>query len=186
MNKKFLVVIIFIFVFAGGFLGGYFWSTKNKARNQKNPNDTFKAGWEAAQKRLAETSSYFQIKQVPVKIITGSVIKVYNNLIYLKVAPLSPLADRELDERIVKISKNTKIYKMVKKPDDQYRDELKEFYDKNPEAINSAGIEVPLPSPYQRVKAKFEDIGKGQILAIESEKDISKQKNIVAKTIVIQ
>ncbi len=189
MAKKYLIILCIINILIGFAIGLIFSqkfrsATKIKANDQ---NNTFAAGWKAAEKRLEETGAYFfQNKKLPIKTISGSVDKIENNKIYLKVPPLSPLADKELDERIIKIDSNTTIYKVVKKPEDQYRKELEKFYQAHPEALNDAGLQVPPPSRVYSVEAKFNEIKVGQVLLVEADKDISKEKIIIAKKITIQ
>jgi len=89
--------------------------------------NTFQAGWDAAKKRLADSGFGAPMANLEIKNLTGQVTAVKDNAITIKISPLEPLADPSLDQRIVKVDANTKIYVLVQKDQALYQKEMEEF-----------------------------------------------------------
>ena len=188
MQKQIIIyVTIGIICFGLGFgLGsvGKF-SLKPSAPAQQN---SFEAGWNAAKQRLQETGF---LPPVPDEIFTisGQVQKIENNKITLNIRPLEPLADPELDVRIVEIDENTKIYQLKEKEFEQYEKEMKEYDKKMKEQMDtSEPVPEPItpPEPFVKEVAKLSDIKQGQEITVTSKENIKNKKQFRAIEIVIQ
>lgn len=191
MNTKILTLSILFFVVGGAFglAGGYLLNNGDTCITSKqDPSDTYQAGWEGAKQRLIETGYYFQMNtsDVPVVTLVGNIISAGESEIVIKINPLAPLADRALDERIVKISSNTKISKEQKKEETVYQKELKEFWADYPDLLNRPNIEIPLPSPYYIKDAVMADFKEGQNIVVNAKNDIRYSKSFIADEIIIQ
>ena len=112
MSKKVIIFALAIIVVIGVLVIGY------KTGEDKGKEIGFqagrKAGWEAAKKRLVEEGfTPPEEKLTPVKAIFGKIEKIEEGKIYLKTKPLSPLADPDLDLRIVEFDNETEVIKEV-------------------------------------------------------------------------
>ena len=89
--------------------------------------NTFQAGWEAAKKRLADSGFAAPMANLEINNVSGQVTAIQDNAITLKIRPMEPLADPSLDERIVKIDNQTKIYVLEQKDQALYQKEMADF-----------------------------------------------------------
>ena len=160
-------------------------SLKPSAPAQQN---SFEAGWNAAKQRLQETGF---LPLVPDEIFTinGQVQGIENNKITLKIHPLEPLADPELDVRIIEVDESTKIYQLKEKEFEQYEKEMKEYEKKMKEQMGaSEPVPEPItpPKPFIKETAKLSNIRQGQEIAVTSKENIKNKKQFRATEIVIQ
>jgi len=180
------IVGLILFVFGAG--TSYF-MLKEKTCNLKiDPNNTYEAGWEAAKKRLIETG-YLQSFEATAKImtLTGDVVKKNNNSIDLKIIPLEPLADPDLNIRVVEINKETKIYQIVEKDQAKYEEELAKYLAEFSDNSYINGPKAPLvPNRYKQAEALLSDITTGQVVSIKTAEDIKDKKRFLATEITIR
>ena len=119
MSKQTITIIIIVLVSFGlGFyLNDYYKSVTN--------DNTFQAGWDAAKQRLEETGFFPTMEEdTEVAFVNGEIKEIKDNKISLEIYPLEPLADPELDNRIVEVDENTKIYQLVEKDQAEYQKEM--------------------------------------------------------------
>ena len=183
MFKQIFTIIIIAIIFFG--LGFYLSSIYKPVAG----DNTFEAGWEAAKQRLSETGFMSLIEGMEIKSVDGEVKQIQDNKISLKIRPLEPLADPDLDNRIVEVDQNTKIYKLVEKDQAQYQKEMEEFNRrmeeqmKNPEAVTE--LVVP-PEPYNKEEISLADIKVGQRIAVSAQENIKDKKQFKAVEITVQ
>ena len=185
MTKQTITTIIIALIFLGlGFSLGNLYPVGLKGEN------TFEAGWQAAQERLSESGFMPpMIEGAEITSVNGEVKEVKDNRISLKISPLEPLADPDLDNRIVEVDEKTKIYRLIEKDPAQYQAEMEEFERKmgeemeNPEEIPEP---VVFPEMYQQEEAVLTDIEAGQQISVRTEGDVKEVKQFRAIEIIIQ
>ncbi|MBU1255792.1 hypothetical protein KKH35_02890, partial [Patescibacteria group bacterium] len=115
--------------------------------------------------------------------------EVKDNKIYLKIQPLTPLDDPELDNRIIETDDNTKVYQLVEKDQTQYQKESNEFNQKMQEQMNNLEtIAEPImpPEPFIKQEINFNEIQVGQQITVIAEQDIKEIKQFKAVEIIVQ
>ena len=159
--------------------------------------NTFQAGWEAAKKRLADSGFAAPMANLEINNVSGQVTAIQDNAITLKIRPLEPLADPSLDERIVKVDANTKIYTLEQKDQAEYQKEMADFDKKMQEQLKNplepgqapaaaAGAIMP-PEFFVKKEASISDIKVGMnINVIAADKDIKNTKQFSAAEINLQ
>ena len=159
--------------------------------------NTFQAGWEAAKKRLADSGFAAPMANLEINNVSGQVTAIQDNAITLKIRPMEPLADPSLDERIVKIDNQTKIYVLEQKDQALYQKEMADFNKKIQEQMKNppkpgetpatpAGAIMP-PDFFVKKEASISDIKVGMnINVIAADKDIKNAKQFSAAEINIQ
>ncbi|MDP2736699.1 MAG: hypothetical protein Q8O59_02860, partial [bacterium] len=160
--------------------------------------NTYQAGWDAAKKRLSDSGfAAAPMADFEINNVFGQVTAVQDNAITLKIRPMEPLADPDLDERIIKVDANTKIYIQEQKDQAEYQKEMEDFNKKMQEQINNmpAPSQAPAtpsaaimpPEFYTKKQASISDIKTGaQINVIAVDKDIKNTKQFSAAEINIQ
>jgi len=183
MNKQTTIIIIVLVSFVLGFVSNNIYDKQIKG------DDTFQAGWDAAKQRLAESGFTPMMEGMEIVSISGTVQEVKDNKISLKINPLEPLADPELDNRIIEIDENTKIYQLTQRDQEQYQKEMEEF-DKiimeqmeNPEAMAELG---QYPEPYTKEEASLDNIQVDQLITVEAQENIKDVKQFKAIEITVQ
>lgn len=184
-----LVFLSFIFGLGAGLqIGG---GKKNSNKNAKSGGNTYQAGWDAAKKRLADSEFYPMMPGgMEIKTISGEVIAVKDNKIAVKARPLEPLADPNLDARIVVSDSNTKIYQMEQRDREIVQKEMEEFQKaiqermKNPAAADTAPITPP--ATFTKKEIKISDIKAGQQITVSSDADVKNAKEIKATEITVR
>ncbi|MHA1251766.1 MAG: hypothetical protein ACTSRP_17380 [Candidatus Helarchaeota archaeon] len=150
--------------------------------------NTFEAGWNAAKQRLQETG-YLPPVLDEIFTISGQVQGIENNKITLNIHPLEPLADPELDVRIIEVDENTKIYQLKEKEFEQYEKEMKEYNKKMKEQVDAPELapeSIIPPEPFIKETAKLSNIRQGQEITVTSKENIKNKKQFRAIEIVIQ
>ena len=180
MSKQ-TIIIIALISFGLGFIGNIYYKSTT--------DDTFQSGWEAAKQRLEEIGYFPMMEGMEITSVNGRVEEVKDNKISLKISPLEPLADSDLDNRIVEVDENTKIYQLVGRDPEQYQKETEEFNQRmqeqmaNPEAVTEP---VMLPEPYTKQEISLADIEIGQQITVRTEEDIKDIKQFKAIEITVQ
>ena len=181
MKKNLISFLLIAIIFFGtGFLVGKMTIKTIK----RDANDTFSAGWEAAKERLSQNSPIKIDENTPVKTIIGVVEKIYEKKLNIKINPLSPLADPNLDLRIIIIDQKTEIFQIVKKDKDQLKKEADEFSNNNKDYLNSP-IGPGGPSFYTEKKVDISGLSEKDSISVEALKDFRNDKEITAKKITI-
>jgi len=182
MIKQIIITIIIALVFFGlGFISADYYKSY--------VNNTFEDGWDAAKQRLEETGFAPMMIDTEITSINGEVQEIKNNKIYIKTYSLEPLADIELDNRIIEIDDNTKIYQLVEKDQKQLQREISEFEQKMQEQMNNPeNMMEPVMPPelYIKQEISLADIEIGQQIVVTAEEDIKDKKEFKAIEIIVQ
>jgi len=138
----------------------------------------FQAGWKAAEKRLEETNFILpEREQQEIKSIFGEIIEVQGNKVYLKTTPLSPLADPNLDLRIIEVDNQTVIYQLVTKTREQIEKE----------GGSDGSVVMPGASKwYNKRKIELSQLKTGYKLTVWSEDNVRDKKQFLAKEMFIE
>ena len=196
MKKTIIIslVVALVFFSLGYLIGGAKVSPSGKLAIGAN---TYQAGYEAAKKRLSDSGFGSPMANFEIKNVSGQVIAIKGNDITIKIRPLEPLADSNLDERTVNVDANTKIYVLEQKDQAQYQSEMAEFNKKMQEQLKnppkpgqapvaSTGAIMP-PEFFVKKEASISDIKVGMnINVIAADKDIKNTKQFSAAEINLQ
>jgi len=188
------LVVALIFFSLGYLIGSAKVSPTGKLAIGAN---TFQAGWEAAKKRLADSGFAAPMANLEINNVSGQVTAIQDNAITLKIRPLEPLADPSLDERIVKVDANTKIYTLEQKDQAQYQSEMAEFNKKMQEQLKtppqpgqapiSPADAIMPPEFFIKKEASISDIKIGiTVNVVAADKDIKNAKQFTAAEISLQ
>lgn len=188
-NSNIMSIGFSIVAFIMGIVVGAFVFRSGPVQNTEGvkTNDTYQAGWDAAQKRLSESEKFGPIanSSVEIRSITGVVQSIDGNKISIKINPLEPLADPSLDTRTV-IATSAAITHMVQRNPEEYKTELAAFM-----AIMRKppvpGKERPQP-PVSSTKevAKINDIKVGNTIVVTAGENIKDLKEFSAVSVDIQ
>jgi hypothetical protein len=186
MKKFFLFFLFAVIFFAIGALVGYFIPQK-AAVQTIDSNNTFQAGWKAAEKRLVGMGF---LQEIPVSqaiySVGGKIISTKGKTMEIKITPLEPLADPELDNREISINDQTKIFKYSKKEEALYKRELDEYYDKVSKDVNFDDQQALMPVQYELKEANSNDLVSGLTIEVKSKNDLKTLKKIIADEITVQ
>jgi hypothetical protein len=175
-----IVIIIIALVFFG--LGLMVGSSRLSPELSSLPND-YQAGWQAAKQRLKETGFLpAPPGQQEIKSISGQVTGVDKNIISISIRPLEPLADPALDTREVEVGKDTALYRLEPKSQDDYAKEW-EAYQK---AVAAGTGALQPPSPYEKKELGIADIAEGQRVSVTASSDIKEAKKFTALEVSLQ
>ncbi|MBI4812214.1 hypothetical protein HY798_02050 [Candidatus Falkowbacteria bacterium] len=189
MPKKIIILCVLVSLAALIFSLGVFAGFKIGGDEINVRQNTFQAGYEAAKKRLAEGGFFPIMGQIEVKTVSGEVKEIRDGEIVLKIRPLEPLADSELDERIAEVGEETKIYQLTQKDQTVYQKEMEEFNKKLQEQAQD-GVSVPPvsftpPTPFDKKEISLSLIKAGRQISISSQNDIKNAKRFKAAEITI-
>jgi len=177
------IIIALVFFTLGYLIGGT--SITSIGQLSVKGDNTYQAGWDAAKQRLADSGFAPMIDNLEIKNLSGTVKEIKDKEIILKINPLEPLADPDLDERIVEIDDNTKIYVLEQKDQVQYQQEIDEFNKKMQDPSTSTEPIMP-PDMYTKKEGNLSDIKVGAILnIIATDNDIKNAKEFKAAEISI-
>jgi hypothetical protein len=164
-------VLLFIVIFLlGGIVGvaadPYLPSAVSSAKK------SYTAGFAAARK-VVEESKYGNLFRTPedVRVLSGVVASVRGDELTLKVSStVSPFDDAALAERIVRITSETKLTKLVAKDPKAYQKEL-------------ATPATTPPSPFTLTAISAKDIKEGDSLTVTAVENVKTMREFVASEI---
>jgi len=186
MKQIYVISLIVAVVFLGI---GYLIGANNIFSPTASGPNTFQAGWDAAKKRLVDYG-FAPALVAEVKNLSGSVQTVNGNNITIKIRLLEPLADPNLDERIIETDNNTKIYLLETKDSAVYQKEMDAFNKKmqgfRPVIAATTSQAISAPEPFTKKAANVSDIKVGDMLNVAADKDVKNAKTFKAVEITIQ
>ncbi len=198
-NKKIAIIsiIVALIFFALGLItgleiksGGNFSQSGNLLSSiVPSGQNSYQAGWEAAKKRLAESGFAPMMTDLEIKTISGEIKEIKGSKISLTIRPLEPLADPELDNRVITIDNQTKIYQLVQKDTAEYQKEMAEFNKKMQEQMAKPGTATqPLlpPDYFTKKLIQLTDLKVGQQVSATAAQDIKTVKEFTALEISAQ
>ena len=172
MYKKIIIIIIFSIIF---FIFGFILSN---LLNKNKSDISYQAGWDAAKNRLYETGILESVEQnYPIKSVIGNIIKIDNNKIYLKINPVEALSKKELDNRIIIINENTKVYRYYKKSEDDIAMEKEEL-------LRQKILQEP--DIFEKKEVLKSELKLQSRIIAHSLKDIRNNKQFISSEIIIQ
>lgn len=177
MTKKtqLFIIILIALIFFG--LGYVFSIWKNQVPIDKN--NTFQAGWDAAQARITDSGILRNDKEnVEMREVLGEIKEISDNKITLKIQALSLLADAALDTRMIVVDPATKIYSLEMKSLKEYGAELS-AYNKLPQNQQPA---TP-PDNFKKTEISITDLQVGQMIIAKADKNIKDMKEFNATEI---
>ena len=184
MPKQISTIIIIALISFG--LGFYVSSCYYKSTT----DDTFQAGWDAAKQRLEETGFMPpMMEDMGITSISGTIQEIQDNKITLKVQPLEPLADPDLDNRVIEVDENTKLYQLVQRDMAEYQKEMEEFDKRMEEQMENPETDIELgeyPEQYTKQEISLTDIEVGQQISVRAEEGIKDTKQFKAIEVTVQ
>lgn len=186
----FIILVVLIFFILGYFVALVF--------TPEISNYAYEAGWGAAEKRLKDSGAYNDYDK-EITLVEGEIKEIRNKKLIVKINPLYPLSDPELDERIINIIDDTKIYFIKEKSQEQYSKEV-EAYREKVERIKEEASEnlsekefedlvVSLkeeePDFFIKQETDFSKFKEGDHITVWSDKDIKRDKEFNARVIKI-
>ena len=147
-------------------------------------SNTYQAGFDAA-KKLVEESSIAPMLQTSedIRSLTGSVTSVEGNRITLHVASMNPFEDKNLADRIVVVTADTKILKLTQKDPKTFQSEMNAFVKKSQDPDTAPSSP---PAPVNQTEGTVADITSGDFLSITTAENIKSVKEFSASEIRIQ
>jgi hypothetical protein len=192
MNKKTLIAIIAaLVIFLVGVLVGMSFSKKIVVSGNRQDN-SFQAGWDAAKERLKQLPMGMALPaDLEIKNISGTIQKIEGSKLTVKINPLEPLADPELDNRIIVIDSNTKIILNVPKDQAQLEKEMKEFNEQMSKPRVSNNPNEPLapimpPTSFTTKDISQSDLKVNQYISVTANENIKDKKEFIATQIEAQ
>ncbi len=182
-----IVIIVAIVFFCLGYIISL--PTNKTSLNNTVGQNTYQAGWEAAKQRLAETGFAPIMEGMEISAVSGEVKQIQENKISLKIQPLLPLADPDLDNRIIEIDSNIKIYQLEEKDNNEYQEELNGFNLTMQRQMENSELNQEMimpPEPFTKKAASLSDIKVGAQINVEAGEDIKNLKEFDVITITIQ
>jgi hypothetical protein len=181
-TKNIIIVILFLlFVFVASFF------LNIKINNVKDVS--YKKGWDDAKARLYTQIGPIATDSAITDMVFGAITKINENKIDIKINSTELLSLPELDNRIVVINNQTKIYQFQMKNDKKYKGELENYYGENNIDANTfipgPGKQLG-PDKYEQVLVSLENLQSGQLVNIYADKNIKESKSFIAKEIIIK
>ena len=157
-----VIIIIALVAFGLGYYAG----------TNASQTEGFEKGWQAAKERLNENSFFNDSEKV--KRVFGEVETVNGNTVSVKIEPVHPLMDPELDTRMLEITDDTNVYKMV------------EIERENEDA--DGPMQEVLPNRSERKGVDVEALEAGQLISAYSidDENIREKKSFKVSEIVIE
>lgn len=148
-----------------------------------NQNDSYDAGWQAANQKLMG-SGLLPPEASELLTIAGAITEISGNQIILQANPvvLNPLAAPAPESRTVNITSKTKIIKQVAKTPEQLAADNQAFNDATSKLKPGATPPTP-PPPYTEEEIKLSDLKVGDRISVTSNVDIKFATDITASQI---
>lgn len=172
MDNRYLKIPTIIISLLLGFGAASFFPFKNASYN---------AGWNAAKARLQSIGLGGVPANTEVKLIRGTVSELKGNTISVRIVPIEPLADANLDIRLVTVDTNTRFFVPVKKDPAVYQKELNSFY-----ILKNKTASAVAPSLYSLRKISFADVRVGSNAVVIAGKNIRNEKSFTALDVVVK
>jgi len=182
MNYKKIIIyfVLFLIIFLLGISTGFL-IAKNKINIEKD--EIYSKCWEKARNQLVKTCKppMNMDKNFKETNFYGKIVKINkdNKQIIIDPAPLSNGKDN-ISSLILLVDDNTKIEKIVKKSEEEYKKELDEYHQKY---ITNKNLKYPLQ--FSNLSANFDDFLVGQKITVSSKEDIHNKEEVGVNKILI-
>ena len=138
INIILIIVVSFVLGYSVSFIG----------------DNTFQAGWDAAEERLAEFGLVLE-ENMEISTVNGLVQEITDNKITLEIEALEILADSSLNTRVIEITDNTIFYRLVEKDSEVFEKEMEEFDKKTQEGLEMVDFDFPEPFIKEEITAEY-------------------------------
>lgn len=184
MKKSYLALFVFLIIifFVFGFLFGKTVSDSGEVVAVVNQESTYEDGWNALRDRVIN-SGIIQYQEQE-NTYMGEVSNKADSELTIKLIHIDPLAQPELDSRVVKVGVGTDIYEMVEKQVDVYQQEMTKYLQENKERGPDSGEGTP--SMFVKEKRTIGDVVVGQRIIVKSDENIKAKNEFIAKEIILQ
>lgn len=195
MSKQAIILISSILIanIIGLGIGIKICSVNNiSGQNIKSNNDTYQAGWNAAKARLSQSPMGMAVPAgIEIKNVSGTIEKIDGNKLTIKIIPLEPLADPDLDTRIITTDSNTKITLAVQRDQAEFQKEMQAFQDKMmnaQEQVDPNQVPTPImpPMAYENKDISLSELKEKQQVLITANENIKDKKEFMATQIDAQ
>ena len=178
--KRFFLFFLVAIIFLGLGFG------VAKLTDDKDANDTYLNGWRAAQERLKQTNFLQQMEDgFEITSVVGIITEVRNGKVTIKINPIEPLGDPDLDIREIKIDVNTEFYSIEEKEENVYQKEMEEFNNKFKEEQIGPESDIIQPLRVHNKKINSSDLSIGHKILVDSSENIRFRKEFTATRIVV-
>ena len=157
-----------------------------------NQNNSFQSGWDAAKERLSQSHMGMVIPAgTEIKNISGTIQKIDGNKLTLKINPLEPLSDPNLDTRIITVDSSTKIILAVQRDQALFQKEMQDFQDKMKQPpVQTDPSQLPTqilsPKSYDNRDINLADLKENQQIAVSANENIKDKQEFTAVQIDVQ
>jgi len=189
MNKTIIMFVLIAVIFFSAGMGAGILISGNLGKqgdSKFDAPDTFKAGWEAAKKKVEETP-YIPLSVGEIKSIKGKITEVGSGRITIEARLLNPLDDERLKTRAVKINENTEIIirqekdrETIRQEHEAYNKEMQEFRDGKTSSMPA------VPEVYIEKGGTIENLLVGQTITAESEENIREALEFRASKVLVR
>ena len=122
---------------------------------------------------------------IDVKNVHGIIQKIDGNKLTVKINPVEPLADPDLDIRIITVDANTKISLAVQKDQAQYQKEMQDFQNKIKQSPTQTDYSQQ-PVPLVGKDITLSDLQENQEISVTAGENIKDKKEFTATLIDTQ
>ena len=182
-NIKIIILIVFLLLFIA--VLSFFLNIK--INNVKKIS--YQKGWDDAKVRLYGQMGPIVTSNIITNMVFGTIVDIKDNKINVKINSTELLSNPELDNRVVIINNQTKIYKFQKKDNEKYKKELDNYYKENNIDPNTF---IPGPDgqlgidKYEEILVNLDSLKTSQLIDVYADKNIRELKEFIAKKIIIK
>ena len=186
-----IVIIILVSISLGILIGTKIKKTPVPQGAPTNTQNTYQAGWDAAREKIAKSPQGMMIQSsAETKSISGTVQKIDGNKIIIKALLIDPLADQNLETRIIDVDSNTKIVINTQKDSAQFQKEMQAFQEsmKNQASVDQTTPREPImpPTPFEQKEIKVSDLKENQQISVTANDVIGDKNEFAAAMITAQ
>lgn len=148
--------------------------------------NSYQDGFEAAKKRVLESplGGMFRTPD-DIRTLSGAVTSVSGNRVTIHTTSINPFEEPALDDRIIVVTADTKIFKLIQKAPEVFKAEMDAFM-KKMQSTKVGSSPATLPSPSTKNTADLASITVGATLNVTSVDNIKMSKEFSASEIQIQ
>ena len=181
MNKR-LLIISFIAIIIFAIIGFYVIKVVlNREAKDNSINNDLETSFLSDDDAITDLPKESQSKEV-----SGRIKEINEQGLVLKIEPDS-LTFPKLNERIVEVNENTKIYRLVLKDQEKMNEELENYSKNIKDAPNESKDELlEMPGMFVEQEINLQDIQVGERVTIMAEDDINTKKHFFAVEIIIE
>jgi hypothetical protein len=194
MRRKIFLSISIFAIISSSFIGGilidkYFLSPESEANiNQNNNTDLgYEKGWDDLKKRIVNAGVCEMVSSDrPLVSFSGQIENILDNKITVRLTPIFPLDNSELDTRIILSDSNTKILRFKSKDEKIFSEEFKKYSEGKRGFVNEDEFLLNAPKRFTEQVITVKELKSGSKIYIETEKNIRGVKEFAVRKIIVQ